>query len=81
MKLTKAQIAALNILSERNISYLTWGGQLYTSLPKGIRSRETLYVLGRMGLAKWTSKRGTDTNWSITDAGRAALSSTAGREE
>lgn len=75
MKLTKAQIAALEILAEKDVSYSTWGGKLFTSLPSGIRSRETLYALERLRLAKWHSKRGTDTNWSITDAGRTALAS------
>lgn len=73
MKLTKAQRAALDILTTGPVSYSTWGGKLFTGLPRGIRSRETLYALGRMKLAKWHSQRGTDTNWTITDAGREAL--------
>lgn len=69
-KLTKAQIAALRAMP---FTYTTWGGELMTSLPAGVRSRLTLTALYRLGLAD-SHHAGTRDTWSVTDAGRAALS-------
>lgn len=78
-KLTKAQADALCTLATGQASYSTWGGSLITRLPKGIASRATLYALEARGFAE-SRRDGGSTVWSITDAGRAALSKAEGRE-
>lgn len=66
--LTEAQYRALKAMP---FSFATWGGELKTPLPEGV-TRQTLRILRRKGLA--VSERDWAVwEWSITDAGREAL--------
>lgn len=69
-KLTDAQVRALKVMP---FSYTTWGIALFTTLPEGVRSRETLYALERRGFAKMRRIDRGNVEWRITEAGRQAL--------
>ena len=69
-KLTKAQIRALSVLP---VTITTWGGRPFAGMPEGIKSRATLHALNRLALVGVTHE-GLKEKWTITPAGRAALS-------
>ena len=72
-KLTKAQQTALEILGTGYVQYTVWGGNLFTSLPRGIRSRATLEALRNRGLAKCQWLGANDVRYTITPEGRQAM--------
>lgn len=69
MALSEAQRRALKALP---VSITTWGGKPFAGMPSGIRNRGTLWSLQKQGLVGITYL-GTQENWRITPAGRAAL--------
>lgn len=71
-RVTKAQAAALRVLSEAGISFTTWGTEIHAGDMRGV-TRATLGALLRKKLA-YVAYVGNRQNWTITDAGRAALS-------
>lgn len=73
MKLTKAQQTALEILGTGYVEFDTWGSKLMTSLPKGIRTRATLWRLYELGLIKGQQLGASTVRYTITDAGHTAL--------
>jgi len=77
-KLSKAQAKALQVLSENEIRFMTWGTELYAGDTRGV-TRSTLGALLRKKLAHVAYVSNWQT-WSITDAGRLALSRAKGEE-
>jgi hypothetical protein len=75
-RLTPAQVRALRALAKHPggaISIAMRGGKPLGWMPSGIWSTATLHALSRRGLASMRYA-GAGEHWSITEAGRSALS-------